>query len=942
MNPGGQSVPFGVPMPPGGNSSNIPPPPPRGNNGNMRGGGRGGGRGGRGGRRPNFGGANGGRGGGHGGRGRGRGRGGRGNNNNNNMRNMNRYGPNNGGGGNGNAPPPPPPPPQGMNNGNMRNNHNWRGNGGRNGPSGRNNSTRFSGRGGRGGGRGHGPGGHGHGGHGHGSPMGNMKGRGNGNFHQQQFHPGPAGQGHFPNGPPNQQQGHVPPPPPHSNYGGPMQHQQHQHLNPMMRGGPPPPPPPPNQSGFQHQQNMRHPQHQSSIPPPPPKQQQNMMHAPQWQGQGSMPSTQFQSQQQQQQYPPQNGHHTNFSQQQQVQIQPQFPGGQAPTQHHHQQQQQQTQMHQVQPMSSVNKNQYQQQQQTSHHQLQQHQTSTPQVAYGQQAQQQQFPLARQSSTSTAVSQITDPEQIPENWSTHKAPSGINYFFNKLTNRSTYDQPACLLSNGGTSQTSATINPTAVAASQSKERGWTQHTDKATNKVYYYNGVTTTWDKPKDFVDSSSADQESSPAQPKKKRKKDNEKIVAVSLYSNKAEAVAAFKGLLLAKDISPTMKWNDVMKICSSDNRWNACNSAGERKQALAEYQTKRASELREQKRQEKVRAKDAFMALLTDILPSVRSFNPSANTRFEDIRDSLSTDDRFYAVEDEETRHDLYFDFVEELRKRDERQRRGRKREAKDNFLAFLKSREEIGSLTFASTWSAFILTLNDEDKENPHFAVSSAMSDSDRQLYFADYVIELNAAEEEKKRRILDARRRAEKAQRNAYREALRSMAKESKILPSSRWRNCEEELITHESFGPVNDQDKNAPRDMFEDFVYDWADDYRRDKSFLNSLIESSKDAVVNAETKYDDFKETILKAAAYSPDLYSDARRVINGEDPVSSAKLYFDEIVLRAKNGNAMLSKRRGPYGRRNDDSSEDEGEIVEEDGQVSEETSKTVKEEGES
>jgi len=503
-------------------------------------------------------------------------------------------------------------------------------------------------------------------------------------------------------------------------------------------------------------------------------------------------------------------------------------------------------------------------------------------------------------------------------------------------------PPCLMAqngngagHGATTVTSvATVAVAATkAADSTKERGWTQHTDKASGKVYYYNGVTTTWDKPKDFVDSTSlkrSDASSSPTNAKKKRKKDNDKNSGVSLYSSKAEAVAAFKGLLLAKDISPTMKWNDVLKICSSDGRWNACSSVGERKQALAEYQTKRASELREQKRQEKVRAKDAFNALLTDVLPSVRAFNPSANTRFEDIRDSLSTDDRFYAVEDEETRHELYIDFVEELRKREERQRRSKKREAKESFLAFLKSREEIGSLTFASTWSTFLVTLNGKDKEDPRFAVSSAMTDSDRQLYFADYVIELNAAEEEKKRRILDARRRAEKAQRNAYRETLRSMAKVGKILPSSRWRNCEEELSTHESFGPVNEQDKNAPRDMFEDFVYDWADDYRRDKSFLNSLTETSKDAIVRADTKYEDFKESILKAAAYSPDAYSDARRVINEEDPVSSAKLYFDEMVLRAKNDSSMLSKRRGPYGRRNDDSSEDEGEIVEEEGQISE------------
>ena len=912
---------FGVPTPRdnsnGPNNNNIPPPGFRGGRGG--GGGRRGGRGG----------------GGHG-------------NHGGPMRNMNRYGHgdvNGHGNANGNAPPPPPPPNRQFD---MRgphsnnSNNNWRGNhGGRNGNNFRQNS--FSRQNSRGGGGGGGGGrgnmrGRGRGGEGYGRGPGPGPGhQGRGNFHQQQqpFHQGPPGgqghghgQGQFPP-PRHQQQGFIPPPPPNSNFGQPMQHQQQHPSNHMMRSGPPPPPPPPNFQ--QNMQQMHHPP--GGIPPPPPQQQHNMRHAngqqPQWQNNVSSPSPPHFPTQQQQQYMPQNPHHQSPFSQQQIPIQQQFPVGQGgpPGQHH----QPQGHVQQLATMPVMNSNQNQYQKQPSHVQVQQqHQPgSTPQIPYAQQQQQQQsFQMGQQSSTPSNATQSLDPEKVAANWTAHKSPTGVDYFYNSVTQKSTYDKPPCLSQGGSNSTAAASSNVT------SKERGWTQHTDKGSGKVYYYNGVTTTWDKPPDFVDSSA--KSSSPTHPQKKRKKgENDKPTTASLYNSKAEAIAAFKGLLLAKDITPTMKWNDVIKICSSDNRWNACSSVGERKQALAEYQTKRASELREQKRKEKVRAKEAFMALLTDTLPSVRAFNPSANTRFEDIRESLITDNRFHAVEDEETRHELYFDFVEELRKREERQRRGRKREAKDNFLAFLKSREEIGSLTFASTWAAFLLTLNVKDKEDSRFVVSAAMSDSDRQLYFADYVIELNAAEEEKKRRILDARRRAEKAQRNAYRDCLRTMAKEGKILPSSRWRNCEEVLSAHESFGPVNVQDKNAPRDMFEDFVYDWSDDYRRDKSFINSLIETDKNAEITAETNYDSFTEALLKAAAYSPDAYSDARRVIHDEDPVSSAKLYFNEMVIRAKNGNAMMSKRRGPYGRRAEDSSEDEGEIVEEDGEVNEKT--TVK-----
>jgi pre-mRNA-processing factor 40 len=243
-----------------------------------------------------------------------------------------------------------------------------------------------------------------------------------------------------------------------------------------------------------------------------------------------------------------------------------------------------------------------------------------------------------------------------------------------------------------------------------------YVDKSSGKTYYSDGTTTTWDKPDDFeeVDASpsklskkkvrtdsSSDLDSE--MPKKKKKKKDRKskgdVDAIPIYNNKAEAVAAFKGLLLAKDISPTTKWNDVVKACSGDGRWEACATVGERKQALAEYQTKRANELRETRRKEMMRAKDAFGKLLTDVLPTVRGFS-STSSRFSDIRDALSKDDRFYVLEEEHTREELFYDFVEELRKREERNKRSKKRDAKDAFIKFLKDREETGALTFASTW--------------------------------------------------------------------------------------------------------------------------------------------------------------------------------------------------------------------------------------------------
>jgi hypothetical protein len=207
--------------------------------------------------------------------------------------------------------------------------------------------------------------------------------------------------------------------------------------------------------------------------------------------------------------------------------------------------------------------------------------------------------------------------------------------------------------------------------------------------------------------------------------------------------------------------------------------------------------------------------------------------------------------------------------------------------------------------------------------------MSDSDRQLYFADFVIELQAAEDEKRRRIRDARRRAEKAQREGYRELLKKLAGEGQITPYTRWRSIQDAVSADEAFKLVQAQDREAPHELFEEFLDEWNEGYRREHSFLGRLMTSGRKEIrVKPGTSFDQFTKLLLDEAAYSPDVYGDVRRIINREQPVSSARLYYDEVMSRT----AEVRKA-------NDDSSEDEGEIIE-DGEVSEsagqEPSKTV------
>ena len=480
---------------------------------------------------------------------------------------------------------------------------------------------------------------------------------------------------------------------------------------------PPPPPPPPRING----NIMNHQMQPGRGGPHPP---QNMMRMHPYQPQMNMHNSPPHPIVNQHPFPP-GGHlqqqpfNGQYNQQQQHQ-QMQMQMNQSPLQMQHQMQMPGMPLNQQHPPMRQQQQQvfppngqtppvgqfppHQQQMQMMNHQ----QGPPPQVISPQHTQ----IVAVASSPAASASAPT-----ADGWTEHRSPQGISYYYNTITKVSQYERPTSLsqtlqYGNGVAAVPvagSASSSPTKVLGPSSSTTTWHTYTDRTTGKKYYSNGVTTTWTRPPELgpdetatSDSSaqatnkrpSASENESPKKKKRKGEKDD-----VCLYANKAEAVAAFKGLLLAKDVAPTTKWNDVVRVCSEDARWEACNTIGERKQALAEYQTRRANELRDVKRQEKVRAKEAYQRLLTDMLPTIKKFSPGSS-RFMDVRDFLSKDDRFYAVDDETKREEMFYEFVEEMRKREERNKRSKKREAKDVFLAFLKLREEEGKLTFASTW--------------------------------------------------------------------------------------------------------------------------------------------------------------------------------------------------------------------------------------------------
>ena len=340
--------------------------------------------------------------------------------------------------------------------------------------------------------------------------------------------------------------------------------------------------------------------------------------------------------------------------------------------------------------------------------------------------------------------------------------------------------------------------------------------------------------------------------------------------------------------------------------------------------------ETKELKREELKRAKDAFYKLLTDHMSKITPY-----TKYKEIFNLLKKDERYFAIESDDMREELFYDFCAEMKKRQDRKKRLDKKNAVDGFKSFLCDCYEDDSravLTLSSTWSSFRSNLvNYSDYNNDPRYKSNLLTDEDKNFIFSDYTNELQDIADDKRRRIEEARYRAERIQRDNYWSYLSSLLKEGKIRYNSIWREVKEIIEKDESYKFVYEQKSDKPREMFEDLLDDLCRVYRRDKSLLSRIISDychdQKISMDFGNMTFDEFSKFLQSAAAsISSSDANDVRKILS-EEPVSSARLYYVDLTSnRSSNNKKSMNNLKRPDG---DESSEDEGEIVE-DGEVRE------------
>merc|ERR1712187_284188 len=140
-------------------------------------------------------------------------------------------------------------------------------------------------------------------------------------------------------------------------------------------------------------------------------------------------------------------------------------------------------------------------------------------------------------------------------------------------------------------------------------------------------------------------------------------------YATQADRKKAFLDLLTEKNVKAAMKWDEAMKLVCEDRRFTALASAGERKQAFAEFVNKQKKAEKDEEREKKKRAKDDLVNLLADWA------DLTPTSRYRDFAEAFYEDPIFKMVE-EDDRDELFQDFMDENEKKTKEERRKKRKE--------------------------------------------------------------------------------------------------------------------------------------------------------------------------------------------------------------------------------------------------------------------------
>jgi len=423
------------------------------------------------------------------------------------------------------------------------------------------------------------------------------------------------------------------------------------------------------------------------------------------------------------------------------------------------------------------------------------------------------------------------------WTEHTHSDGRRYYYNRVSKASSWDKPEVLKSS------EEKLNTTS----------WKEY-KTADGRDYFYNPVSkqSVWEMPAELKALRSMQKQDESSEEEKEEEKDKEEEPE---YKTKEDRKNAFLDLLLDKAVKSTMKWEEANKLICEDRRFNALASAGERKQVFAEYQTKAKKREKDDEREKKQKAKDDFVAALTEWDELTLS------TRYKDAAEHLFERE--------------FFKLIDENEKRTKEERR---KERKQKVELIKTEYEENDKITVTSRYRDVQEALRDNE-------TFKWLSKLEALTSWEEWVAD------ESKKQLEDKRQtkfRRERLNRDAFRDLLATMSFDGKITASNTWREVAKRVVDDERYLKMVGQTGSTPHDLFDDFLDELAEKYKQDRAQIKKWAKA-KGLVVTSTATYDWFLDELRDEEGFGSVSAEHKRQV-------------FDSLIGKAREQDEDMEK----------------------------------------
>ncbi|GLT41219.1 hypothetical protein SLA2020_153000 [Shorea laevis] len=359
--------------------------------------------------------------------------------------------------------------------------------------------------------------------------------------------------------------------------------------------------------------------------------------------------------------------------------------------------------------------------------------------------------------------------------------------------------------------------------------------------------------------------------PVEEKTSDNEPLA----YANKLEAKNAFKALLESVNVQSDWTWEQTMREIINDKRYGALRTIGERKQAFNEYLGQRKKLEAEERRMRQKKAREEFMKMLEECKELTSSM------RWSKAQSLFENDERFMAVERPRDREDLYKNYIVELERKEKEKAAEEHRRYVADYRKFLESCDFI---KVNSQWRKVQDRLEDDER-------CSRLEKIDRLLVYQDYIHDLEKEEEEKKKIQKEQLRRAERKNRDAFRQLMDEHVADGMLTAKTYWLDyCLKVKNLPQYLAVASNISGSTPKDLFEDVAEELEKQYHEDKTRVKESMKLGKITMISTWT-FEDFK------AAISEEIGSPQVSDIN-------LKLIYEDLLERVKEKEEKEAKKR--------------------------------------